>query len=399
MIRPSIILLFVLCQANSAEAQLSKVFRDLTLRNIPGKTLYALYDSLIFNSFTIENYGIRLSCDTPIHISVKSKIKLEIANVKFRSLTLSFDNETTSGEIELTSSQINDCNIYSCQGVNTKFVLTDFENKLLVSDASSVFISGCKIGKVEIQPFTSGTPSTVHIHDLLIKSDSYVQADTVIFDEFTQTNSSTLAINPIRGRGIIKFNSRPSFINFLKFDFQYFDLVLDSTIDREDFYQGLYDMQRQKYYAKGAEKAHIILQKIILRKGSWISRYITLPIKTVWDNFGYEKELIFRNTAVLFLIFLIINCVLFRRLYFDVYTLDSLKEYVARINPNLISKPRYWVKIFPYSMYFTLLIFFGLRMNLQTLRLEYKWWAFYLFLQYLIGLICLAYLVNFVVAT
>ena len=64
------------------------------------------------------------------------------------------------------------------------------------------------------------------------------------------------------------------------------------------------------------------------------------------------------------------------------------------------------LKTIPYAMYYTLIIFFGLKMDLENFDIKGDFiktnWkkrlgVFWVFLTYLLGIVCTAYIANFII--
>ena len=132
--------------------------------------------------------------------------------------------------------------------------------------------------------------------------------------------------------------------------------------------------------------------KIWFRFQNWID-------KTWWD-YGYNKQLIFQNTLFLFLMFVFFNIFLVKKMAKDVYVDKKINKLLSYEDP--IPAFNFFKKI-PISVYYTSIIFFVVSISLN--RLKYKEnliglncrWLFYFGIMYLTGLVCLGYLVNYVI--
>jgi hypothetical protein len=121
--------------------------------------------------------------------------------------------------------------------------------------------------------------------------------------------------------------------------------------------------------------------------------------KTWWD-YGYNKQLIFRNTLVLFFVFVFFNIFLIKKMVRDVYVDKKILKLLKYEDPIPVFN---FLKKIPLSVYYTSIIFFVVSISLK--RVKYKEnlqgfncrWLFYFGIMYLTGLVCLGYLVNFVI--
>jgi hypothetical protein len=123
-------------------------------------------------------------------------------------------------------------------------------------------------------------------------------------------------------------------------------------------------------------------------------------IDNAWWGYGYDKERILYCTFSIFLFFVLINLFLLPNLVKKVYRLDEFIGIEFKL--DMITKSTYLL----YSIYYTASIFFGIKYDINKLKvkqnLDSKGWSlFYLcwfFLMYLTGLICIAFIVNFLLS-
>ena len=116
-------------------------------------------------------------------------------------------------------------------------------------------------------------------------------------------------------------------------------------------------------------------------KPLYISWLVMFPY--CWDDFGYKKGMIFVWTVYVFLIFWIINYRFLNYLNQDIYTMDNI--------PNEMSEKRGW-----YSFIYTAFLFFGLTLHIEKINIKNKIGSFYIIFVYAIGLVCLAYMANYI---
>lgn len=120
---------------------------------------------------------------------------------------------------------------------------------------------------------------------------------------------------------------------------------------------------------------------------NWVDR--------TWWNYGYSKELIFRNTVIILMIFLLINLMFFQRINENLYKLDSIWSKYLQFHRNPFRK--YFNRLACVFAY-TATIFFGLKFDYNKVQ-HNNWWAVaYFYTMYVSGLVCIAYLFNFVIS-
>ena len=122
-----------------------------------------------------------------------------------------------------------------------------------------------------------------------------------------------------------------------------------------------------------------------------------------WWGYGYDKELIIRNTILLFLLFSFINSLFFKQLSLKLYEMSKL----LKIRDEIKSKNKFilFLKVFPIATFYTGFIFFGLYFKIDKLKYSenLKGWKIlnlmYFFTVYLVGLVCIGYLANYVLSS
>ncbi len=123
-----------------------------------------------------------------------------------------------------------------------------------------------------------------------------------------------------------------------------------------------------------------------------------------WNDYGYAKDRIWRHTTMFLVIFIFLNWSIFSWLVLNVYSIPSIDK--AMFRGERYTKMEYyswpmWTKLlfnFKYAVYYTILIFFGLRMTIENINFR-NWGVVIIFIEYVIGLICLGYLANFVISS
>jgi uncharacterized protein YjbI with pentapeptide repeats len=142
------------------------------------------------------------------------------------------------------------------------------------------------------------------------------------------------------------------------------------------------DIEYQKFRWKRAGASALI----------WLPEY--------WWNFGYDKEYVFIWTILLVLFFTVINFFAVGYLNAKVYPLENVPalprvKNLFQLGPakviwrNMVT--RCW-----YSLAYTSTIFFRLTLEIGKIRFKERGGTCYLLLIYILGLICLAYMANFV---
>ena len=187
-------------------------------------------------------------------------------------------------------------------------------------------------------------------------------------------------------------------VNKVRLNYRQFKLAFEEEYgfdQKSNVYYSLLKKQRNDGFTKSYEILDIEYQKIYhydgIEKGYlyWINKW--------WWNFGYNKERIFLHAGWLFLLFFIINYIGFNHLVNKVYIVENIKNAIEKYRRNT-ENPFYYVKIFPTVFYYTSLIFFGLNININNFNFSRPLGTAYIFLIYISGLVCIAYMFNYVIS-
>lgn len=113
----------------------------------------------------------------------------------------------------------------------------------------------------------------------------------------------------------------------------------------------------------------------------WISK-----LDKWWWNFGYNKEYVFYWVFWSLFIFTVINFFAFNWLQVKVYSVGKMPIYQKRYNGA-----RLW-----YAFVYTAIVFFSLTLKIDNIKFKNKGGTLYIMFIYTLGLICIAYMANFV---
>lgn len=132
-------------------------------------------------------------------------------------------------------------------------------------------------------------------------------------------------------------------------------------------------------------------------------------INFYWNNYGYNKERIWLWTAIFLAISTLINWLVFPYLVKDVYPVpmidkalfDNKPENRAQFTGSVFLKGKVHLnfRYLIYAFYYTILIFFGLKLTTERVNFKMHGGIAIIFTEYLIGLICLGYLANFIISS
>ncbi len=183
-------------------------------------------------------------------------------------------------------------------------------------------------------------------------------------------------------------------------DYFHFRLLIPETIkvpddsvkhrisddEKESMYEGLLN----NFNLHGQKESYRRLD-IEYQYFKYYRKWWTVPVYwayRAWWNFGYDKEWVFLWTFFFALLFTTINYFFLEKLNEYVFSMDKMPaEY-----DSLSKHRKYW-----YSFVYTSIIFFKVTLNTDKLKFDHIWGTLYVMLIYASGLVCLAYIANFII--
>lgn len=111
------------------------------------------------------------------------------------------------------------------------------------------------------------------------------------------------------------------------------------------------------------------------------------------NGYGYRKSYSIWWTFALFLIFVVVNWFVFPAIHFQTYEIDNFPKEADR------TLKKEWSRTFVYHLFiYTAIVFFSFYIKFEKLHYGNKGTLLVFFLTYLTGLVCLAFLANFILA-
>jgi len=116
-----------------------------------------------------------------------------------------------------------------------------------------------------------------------------------------------------------------------------------------------------------------------------------------WWNYGYNKEWVFIWTLGFIFIFSIINSIFLANLNEKMYHLEYIKTYSLKREDKLKTLKAIFSR-FGMSIIYTCSIFFPLSLKRENIVSPAKWGTVYVGIVFLTGALCVAYIINFIIA-
>ncbi|UTW62150.1 hypothetical protein KFE98_19415 [bacterium SCSIO 12741] len=286
---------------------------------------------------------------------------------------------------------------------NAEFTLNEVDSSLIMIDCDFSTSPNLSFDGLAAQQLTlrdCQLPDTLTLKDLVIENQIDLSQNNVIGERNTPC---VLVIDE-------------SVIGKLKLRYSNFQLLIPEELSSVQFeqYSYLFETLLSDHQEYGFMASYETLDKDYQRfKLSQnpndsklvqsIGKILSL-LNEYWNGYGYEKERIWFNSFFLIFLFGLINWILFPFLISEVYPIKAIAESNNRLVAQKINRSQNVKHFFlmrnPYMVFFyTCLIFFGLKISVENLKFDHKISVVYILLQYTMGLICLAYMANFVISS
>jgi uncharacterized protein YjbI with pentapeptide repeats len=177
------------------------------------------------------------------------------------------------------------------------------------------------------------------------------------------------------------------------------------TIERIDStsYDGqlsVYESVLKKLKDDGFMESYQILdiayRRFKYEHGGFFDWYILNTAQKWWWNYGYSKERVFLLAIGLWVLFSLVNLKAYPKLSESVYTIGFLEK----IQESAYTGIKKWIFYALQVVSYTAIVFFGLKMDVAKFKKgvvrEHPWLFIYLMVVYVVGLVCLGFIVNII---
>ncbi len=188
-----------------------------------------------------------------------------------------------------------------------------------------------------------------------------------------------------------------------KLEFDYSSNIKLHFLDSSnyEFLSSAYTLMLENYKRRGKLESYERLDKefseVKLLRIPIIGKAVNC-ISRLWWGYGYNKYLIVINALALHLLFVILNSFLFDKLVYHTYRLEKFVEVGMDIDAKYYDKPvqRYFARL-PYTFLYTSYIFWGWKLDLNSVNIKRIGLFSIVLVEYLLGIISLAYLANLII--
>lgn len=172
-------------------------------------------------------------------------------------------------------------------------------------------------------------------------------------------------------------------------------------IDKYLLYQRLKKMTSEKgLFDKYEVYDKQFRELIYLSKNEWLKNFFD----KYWWDYGYDKSRVIYISIGFYLLFSLINLTFSKELK-KVYWPDKFQTYESRVDERyqeiqitrtlkIKRRSQHGMGVFLLTAY----VFWGVKLDLKDIELRNRWMILLLISQYIVGIICLAYIANFIVS-
>jgi uncharacterized protein YjbI with pentapeptide repeats len=176
-------------------------------------------------------------------------------------------------------------------------------------------------------------------------------------------------------------------ISKLRINYNLYKLIFSKelTIDqRENIYEGLLQNLKTHSYQQSYEALDIEYRRFHAKQGTfgflwWVPEY--------WWQYGYDRLNVFKIVFWSVLILTLLNYIFLNYMVSKIYSIEKMPVYYRKWS---------WSRLW-FSFVYTCIIFFSLSLKIDNINFKQKRGSVYLMMIYVFGIICLAYMANYLI--
>lgn len=172
--------------------------------------------------------------------------------------------------------------------------------------------------------------------------------------------------------------------------------IFPTADHKASIYERVLNKLKNDGFVESYQILDIEYRKFKAEHEDWLTWYVGDTFQDWWWNYGYSPERIFLWSLFLWSAFSNINLWIYYKLKREIYDITFLDNWDLRGSFQSRKRLSYCLQVVTY----TAIIFFGLKMNIEKFQKEalrnHPFLFSYLMVIYVIGLICLGFIVNII---
>ncbi len=385
-----------------------KLAQNTIFFNSPFVLSEMAFDSFRIKGSFLQHFIIRNSTfNTPVAIDSTAFDTLFIEKsifqdpVEFNNVQIqhfSFTGNTYPGELTFVNCTFKDfgfersvatssIKFINCTFENISFRGTDFKRSVDLSGAtipgkldfdSCVFERNLLLSSLHTSPTTTFSFVNTTLPDTL---DFSMNLDIKNIVDLTKTNYN----ENLKRRCRLMLNKTD--LTKVEMNYPFFKLIFPNNVshdEKETIYEGLLKNFKNKAYQDSYELLDVEYKRFNAKNSTlgflwWVPDW--------WWEYGYDRSRVFYWTLGFLAFFTLLNFKGINWLFLKVYKIEKVPIYFKKYGWS-----RFW-----YALVFTALVFFSLSVKIDKIDFKEKRGSAYLFLIHIIGLICVAYMANYII--
>lgn len=336
---------------------------------------------MLFTFLPIEVRIGTLSIDTfKINMTINSKFEFSGASIDFL--------EYSGGEYKLPKVEIDFWSM-STAAINTATIQDATLGEININQKiNHLILKDCRVE-------TTTQITGIKALDTLTLDNVWFSSESALLDitQLTTGNSNS--------RTILRINKVP--LEKIRIDYKKTLAIPFSLGDNfntnyrnsiEFILRSIMDNQKEALNDKGYELAAADLSKYHDSKKPL--GWVVVSLKSWWNNYGLDKERVVRASFVIYLFCALLN-MLWRKALKETYPIKTIEEafILTKSEHNQLRKVLRWLFL---NLTYTAYIFFGIKLDIEKLQLGRFRAAMWVVFQYVLGIICLAYIANLILS-
>lgn len=193
-------------------------------------------------------------------------------------------------------------------------------------------------------------------------------------------------------------------IKYVKLNYENFRLDFDEATtpwERESTYKELLDEQQRDGFTAGHEKLDKEYRRFeYTRDGSRFGKLQNWLDEWWWD-YGYKKYRVITNSFKIFGVFVLLNILIYSWLI-RVYFPEKFRALDERLTDQVAgwrwgNRLFFYLLRIPGIIVYTAFVFWGLKLDIKEMELKRPVFYLILIIEYAVGLVCLAYIANYII--
>lgn len=339
-----------------------------------------------------EVVGVDLKCDSLVIGSNLTSVDLESTIINKLHFKECDNGNSNFKSINIIDSKIGTL-VFENNNIHNNISFLDYSApSVKMSQVNSIEILNCKI----LEPiFFKNIP---YPKSIVIDNITFINSNSII-DLTAFDNSEQNSVCEIKIKNINDDISKLK-MNYEKFRLNFVDMP---NWKKESLYKSLLEEQLKLGYIYGYQKLDKEFKHFEYTKDNTLLGEFKDWMDKTWWEYGYNKFKVITNSLYIFLFIVLINLVFYSH-FLAIYFPDKFKKIEERLvdkfsNSNsMINRLLFHIYRIPSVIVYSAYLFWGVRLEIKEIEINKPLIFVLLILEYIVGVICLAYIANYIIS-